>query len=85
MKTRPKGTVWIYSRWAENYNDRLRPAYDSAEDAKGVLTDYQVSTLRSMINRYVRKCHQKNTGKHPPSECAAKGMFGKDCKNCENS
>lgn len=58
------GLCQVYIRHSEGFHGRLRPAYDSASDALGEMTDSEVSTLRAIINRYVAKCHKRHgTGK----------------------
>lgn len=54
------GRVNVYVIYSEDFFDRLRPSYDSAADAIGELTGPEVSTLRTMIARYIRKCHDRH-------------------------
>jgi hypothetical protein len=56
----PTGRLNLYIRFAEGFFDRLRPAYDAAADVIGELTEAEVSTLRGMIARYVKKCHARH-------------------------
>ena len=55
------GTANVFIRHEPGFLGFLRPCYDSAADCQGLMTSQQVSTLRSMIARYVSKCHEKNS------------------------
>lgn len=54
------GLASIYFMHSNNFFGRLRPAYDSAADVQGVLTEKQLRTLRARANKYVATCHRKN-------------------------
>ena len=58
--SRGGGRVCVYVRHCTGYYGDLRPSYDSAVDCRGDLTDRQVSQLRAMIARYIRKCEEAN-------------------------
>lgn len=55
------GLCQVYICHSVNFHGHLRPCYDSGTACEGELTDRQVSTLRSLINRYVGKCLVKKT------------------------
>jgi len=54
--SRKTGLASVYIRHSRGFHGSLRPAYDSAADSKAEMTEAEVSTLRSMINRYMAKC-----------------------------
>lgn len=54
------GRVNVYVMHSTGFFGKLRPCYDSAADAIGELTDNEVSTLRSMIAKYIERCHERH-------------------------
>ena len=63
---RQTGRVSVYVKHSEGFHEKLRPCHDSAADSCGEMTASEASTLRSMIARYVRKCHLRHTGQDKP-------------------
>lgn len=57
------GLCCVYIRHETGFDGLLRPAYDSAPTAKMPLTASEVSTLSSMIARYMVKCRDRRAGK----------------------
>lgn len=60
MKNKVTGRVNVYVCHSPNFFGKIRPAHDSSADAVGELTDGEVSTLRSMIARYIEQCHARH-------------------------
>jgi hypothetical protein len=59
-KRKVTGRMNLYIRYEPNFFDKLRPAHDTAADAVGEMTEKEVSTLKSMIARYIERCHKKH-------------------------
>ncbi len=54
------GRMNVYLIHSPNFFDRLRPCYDASADAIGELTDQEASRLRTLISRYIERCHKRH-------------------------
>ena len=57
------GRVSVYVMHSEGFDGRLRPAYDAAATADGMLTFDEVSELRSRIAKFIMRCESKRLSK----------------------
>jgi hypothetical protein len=66
--TKTTGLASVYIKHSVGFFGHLRPCYDSAADARGNLTEREVSMLRSMIARYIRKCEDRRIAEDQKTE-----------------
>lgn len=52
------GRLNLYICYSPNFFDTT--CYDSTADVIGELTEKEVSNLRTMISRYVERCHKRH-------------------------